>query len=63
MIYKFFLWKPFIIWLQLLIKQWKNPATLSLIYGILSDLTRSRVDRVLENALLRQQLIVLNRQV
>jgi hypothetical protein len=31
--------------------------------GLLSDLTRSRTDLVVENALLRQQLIALNRQV
>jgi putative transposase len=34
-----------------------------LIIGALSDLTRSHADLVVENALLRQQLIVLNRQV
>ena len=49
--------------MQLLIKQWVKPATLSLTTGILCDLTRSRDDLVVENAMLRQQLIVLNRQV
>jgi putative transposase len=34
-----------------------------LISGIFSDLTRSRSDLAIENAMLRQQLIVLNRQV
>jgi hypothetical protein len=34
-----------------------------LIIGALSDLTRSHTDLVVENALLRQQLIVLNRQI
>jgi hypothetical protein len=34
-----------------------------LINGILTDLTRSRSDLIVENALLHQQLIVLNRQV
>ena len=63
MIYNFFLWKPFTIWLQQRIKHWAKPATLSLISGILSDLTRSRSDLIAENALLRQQLIVLNHQV
>ena len=58
-----FFWKPIIIWIQQLIKQWAKPATQSSISGILSDLTRSRSDLVIENALLRQQLIVLNRQV
>ena len=35
---------------------------ISLIIGALSGLTRSHTDLVVENALLRQQLIVLNRQ-
>jgi putative transposase len=34
-----------------------------MISGVLLDLTRSRSDLIVENALLRQQLIVLNRQV
>jgi hypothetical protein len=63
MIYDFFLWKPFIIWLQHRINHWAKPTTLLLIKGTLSDLTRSRADLVVENALLRQQLIILNRQV
>jgi putative transposase len=63
MIFNTTVWKPFVIWIQRLIKQWAKPATLTLISGIFSDLTRSRSDQVSENALLRQQLIVLNRQV
>jgi hypothetical protein len=31
MIYDFFLWKPFIIWLQQRLKHWAKPDTLSLI--------------------------------
>ena len=50
-------------WLQERVKLWTKPATSVLIIGILSDLTRSRTDLVVENALLRQQLIVLNRQI
>jgi hypothetical protein len=61
MIYKIFVWKPFLFQLQQLIKHWAKPANLSLISGVLSDLTRSRADLIVENALLRQQLIVLNR--
>ena len=49
--------------LQERIKHWIKPATSVLLVGILSDLTRSRTDLVIENALLRQQLIVLNRQI
>ena len=58
-----FLWTSLSNWSQKLIKQWVNPAPPSLIIGVLSDLTRSRTDLVSENALLRQQLIVLHRQV
>jgi len=50
-------------WLQERIKHWTKPATLPLIPGLLSDLTRSRADLMVENVLLCQQLIVLNRQV
>ena len=52
-----------LLWLQGRIKRWMKPATSVLIIGILSDLTRSHTDLVVENALLRQQLIVLNRQI
>jgi hypothetical protein len=61
MIYNIFIWKPFLFQLQQHIKHWAKPANLSLISGVLSDLTRSRADLIVENALLRQQLIVLNR--
>ncbi len=40
-----------------------RPATPSLATGLVTDLLRSKQDLVLENALLRQQLIVLNRSV
>lgn len=63
MIYNIFVWKPFLFQLQQRIKHWAKPATLSLISGVLSDLTRSRADLIVENALLRQQRIVLHRQV
>jgi hypothetical protein len=50
-------------WLRESVEHWINPATSVLIINILLDLTRSRTDLVVVNALLRQQLIVLNRQV
>ena len=53
----------FLSWLQEHTKHWTKPATSTLISGVLSDLTRSRIDLVVENALLRQQLIVLKRQI
>jgi hypothetical protein len=45
------------------LKQWTKPATATLVPGAISDLTRSRVDLIAENVMLRQQLIVLKRQV
>ena len=50
-------------WLQERIKHWTKPSSAVVIIGILSDLTRSRTDLVVENALLRQQLIVLKRHI
>jgi hypothetical protein len=63
MIDNIFVWKPFLFRLQQRIDHWAKPATPSLISGALKDLTRTRTDLVIENALLRQQIIVLNRQV
>ncbi len=56
-------WNKLIGSVKLYIKQWTKPVTTGLVSGILSDTTRSRVDLIAENALLRQQLIVLRRQV
>jgi putative transposase len=42
---------------------WTKPATSSLIAGIVSDFTKSKADLLAENALLRKQLIILNRQI
>jgi len=42
---------------------WTEPDTTSLIFGTVTDLARSRSELVAENALLRQQLIILRRQV
>jgi putative transposase len=42
---------------------WSKPAIVSIIVGIISDLRRTRNDLIVENAMLRQQLIVLHRQV
>jgi transposase InsO family protein len=44
------------------IKRWLKPNTLSLTGGATADLTRSKADLIAENALLRQQLIILQRQ-
>jgi hypothetical protein len=45
------------------VKQWSKPAFPSMAVESRSDLRRSRKDLIIENAILRQQLIVLNRQV
>ncbi len=45
------------------IKKFTKPVSVSLATDAISDLTRSRKDLVAENAILRQQLIILNRQV
>src|SRR6266851_4153384 len=42
---------------------WTKPDTTSLLLGMLIDLSRSKSQLVAENALLRQQLIILRRQV
>ena len=43
--------------------QWTKPLTSSLPLGTLVDLGRSKSELIAENALLRQQLIILRRQV
>jgi len=45
------------------LKTWTKPATDSLIGGTAADLAKRRPDWIAANALLRQQLIVLKRQV
>jgi putative transposase len=42
---------------------WTKPGTTSLILGTLTDQVRSKSELVAENALLRQQLVILRRQV
>ena len=41
--------------------RWTKPRPVALAAGLAADLTRSRGDLLLENALLRQQLIILQR--
>jgi putative transposase len=43
--------------------QWMRPTRHSLLAGTFTDLTRTKSDLIAENALLRQQLIMLRRQV
>ncbi len=52
-------WSRLIEWLR----EWTRPDSHGLIGGAVADTTRSKAELMLENALLRQQLIVLDRQV
>jgi hypothetical protein len=45
------------------LKTWMKPATDSLIGGTAADLVKSKPELIAENAFLRQQVIVLKRQV
>ena len=42
--------------------QWTKPTTRSLLGGTLTDLTRTRAELLAENALVRQQLVILRRE-
>ena len=55
--------RDFFLWLQKLLQRWMEPAPLPLLPSILLDLSRSRSDLIAENGILRQQLILLNRQI
>jgi transposase InsO family protein len=55
--------KSFFHQIKTAIKQFSKPETAVLATGAASDVTRSRKDLIAENAILRQQLIVLKRQV
>ncbi len=44
-------------------REWTRPDNHGLVGGAVADATRSKSELMLENALLRQQLIVLDRQV
>jgi hypothetical protein len=54
---------PLVMVLRARILQWTTPLTSSLPLETLADLGRSKSELVAENALLRQQLILLRRQV
>jgi len=43
--------------------RWIKPPTTSLLLGTLADMTRRKSELIAENALLRQQLIILHRQI
>jgi putative transposase len=43
--------------------RWIKPHSTSLLLGTLADLARGKSELLVENALLRQQLIILHRQI
>jgi putative transposase len=45
------------------VSRWTRPRSRSFLTGTLTDLARTRTELIAENALLRQQLIILRRQV
>lgn len=49
--------------IQRRVEDWTRPASSAPMVGALSDLVRTKPELVAENALLRQQLLVLQRQV
>ena len=49
--------------LQEYVLRWIKPLTTSLVLGTFADLTRGKAELLAENALLRQQLIILRRQI
>ena len=49
--------------LQARVLRWIKPLTTSLVLGTFADLTRGKAELLAENALLRQQLIILRRQI
>lgn len=55
------IWKWFLDQIQSRVKHWTSPASAALAAGFVVDLTRNKVDLLIENVLLRQQLIVLER--
>jgi putative transposase len=52
-----------VAWLEARFKQWTQPTKANQVAGALTDLTRSKSELIAENMFLRQQLIVLERQV
>ena len=50
-------------WLETRFKQWTRRAISQQVIGTLADLKRSKSELIAENMCLRQQLIVLERQV
>src|SRR5215218_1889843 len=50
-------------WLEQKVQQWTQPTEGSAVLETVSDLLRGKSELVLENALLRQQVIILKRSI
>jgi len=55
--------EPLVKQLETQVKAWTKPTTDSLVGGVAADLVKSKTQLIMENALLRQQVIILQRQV
>ena len=55
--------EPIVKKLETQVKAWTKPTTNSLVGGTAADLVKSKEQLIMENALLRQQVIVLKREV
>ena len=55
--------EPIVKKLKKQVKVWTRPTTNNLVGGMAADLVKNKEQLVMENALLRQQVIVLKRQV
>jgi len=55
--------QPIVKPLETQVKTWTKPTTGGLVGGTAADLVKSKEQLIMENALLRQQVIVLKRQV
>ena len=53
---------PILKLLEPSIQRWVKPTNQSLVLGTVADLTRDRAELLLENAFLRQQVIVSSRE-
>jgi hypothetical protein len=53
---------PLLKLLEPSIRRWVKPTNQALVLGTVADLTRDRAEVVVENAFLRQQVIVLSRE-
>jgi hypothetical protein len=59
----FLVWKYIFHWTKNQINTFTKPSVGKIVLGAISGITRTRAYLIAENALLRQQLIIINRQI